>query len=133
MEKLLLAYDGTEPARRALTMAAEMTKRFGARLSVVSVVPARPGRYPADPWDDTALHANDLIEARRLLREEGIEADLLEPIGEVPQTIERIAEQGGFDAVIVGSRGLGVIGRALQGSVSEHIAANAKTTVIVAR
>jgi nucleotide-binding universal stress UspA family protein len=51
----------------------------------------------------------------------------------VPETIEKLAEAGEFDAIIVGSRGLSMLGRALQGSVSEHVAANAGTTVIVAR
>jgi nucleotide-binding universal stress UspA family protein len=133
MRKLLLAYDGTEPARRALAMAADMTRRFGAELSVISVVPRHAGMFAGDPWDDASAHAEVLIEARRLLRDEGVEAELLEPIGEVPQTIERIAEEGGFDAVILGSRGLEVMDRALLGSVSEHVAANARTTVVVAR
>lgn len=133
MQKLLLAYDGTEHSRRALELAAEMTRRFGAELTVVSVVPVHPGRSPIDPWDDSQVHARDLVEARRLLREAGIEPKLVESAGNVPETIERFAEAGSFDAVIVGSRGLGTIGRVLQGSVSEHVAAHAATTVVVAR
>jgi len=133
MQKLLLAYDGTEASRRALELAAVMTHKFGASLTVVSVVPTRPGRAPIDPWDDTDVHTQELLEAGRLLREEGIEAHLVETAGDVPARIERIATDGGFDAVIVGSRGLSMLGRALQGSVSEHVAATADTTVIVAR
>jgi nucleotide-binding universal stress UspA family protein len=133
MQKLLLAYDGTDPSRRALELAALMAKQFGASLTVVSVVPIHPGRSPIDPWDDSMVHAEELLEAGRLLREEGIEPRLVESSGNVPQTIERIAEAGDYDAVIVGSRGLSMLGRALQGSVSEHVAANATTSVVVAR
>lgn len=133
MQKLLLAYDGTDQSRRALALAAEMTRRFGATLTVVSVVPTHPGRSPIDPWDDTDVHAQELLEARQLLREEGIEASLVEPAGNVPETIERLAEAGSYDAIIVGSRGLGTLGRALQGSVSEHVATHAATTVVIAR
>lgn len=133
MQKLLLAYDGTDQSRRALALAAEMTRRFGAALTVVSVVPTHPGRSPIDPWDDTDVHAAELLEARQLLREEGIEASLVEPAGNVPETIEQLAEAGSYDAIIVGSRGLGTLGRALQGSVSEHIATHAATTVVIAR
>jgi len=79
------------------------------------------------------VHAEELLEAGRLLREDGIEARLVESSGSVPQTIERIAEAGDYDAIIVGSRGLSMLGRALQGSVSEHVAANATTSVVVAR
>lgn len=133
MQKLLLAYDGTQHSRRALEVAAVMTHKFGASLTVVSVVPTHAGRTPIDPWDDTELHTRELLEAGRLLRDEGIEAQLIESAGDVPERIERIAAQGDFDAVIVGSRGLSTLGRALQGSVSGHVAANADTTVIVAR
>ena len=133
MQKLLLAYDGSEQAKRALELAAEMARGFGAALTVLSVVPVHPGRAPIDPWDDSHVHAEELVEARRLLREEGIEARLVESAGNVPEIIERFAEAGSFDAVIVGSRGLGLLGRALQGSVSEHVATHANTTVVVAR
>jgi nucleotide-binding universal stress UspA family protein len=133
MQKILVAYDGGEPAHRALDVAAEMAKAFGATVSVVSVVPTRAGRFPMDPWDDTAAHAHELLDARRILREAGIEAELLEPLGDPAPTIERLAEEGSFDVVVVGTRGLGALGRTLQGSVSEHIATHAKATVVVAR
>jgi nucleotide-binding universal stress UspA family protein len=133
MQKLLLAYDGSDHSRRALELAAEMARRFGAALTVLSVVPVHPGRAPIDPWDDSNVHAEELIEARRLLREAGVEAQLVESAGNVPDVIEKYAEAGSFDAVIVGSRGLGLLGRTLQGSVSEHVATHAATTVVVAR
>jgi nucleotide-binding universal stress UspA family protein len=47
--------------------------------------------------------------------------------------IERIAETGNYDMIVVGSRGLGSFGRILQGSVSSHVAAHASATVVVAR
>jgi nucleotide-binding universal stress UspA family protein len=60
-------------------------------------------------------------------------AELLERAGDPAKTIERIAEEGGFDTVIVGSRGLGPVSRFLQGSVSEHVATHAEATVVIAR
>jgi nucleotide-binding universal stress UspA family protein len=133
MDKILVAYDGTEPARRALETAAALGKAFKARIGVVSVVPRHPGRYPIDPWDDADVHANELLEAREALRQHGLEADLLEPVGDPAEMIETIAERGGYDTIVVGSRGLGTLGRMLQGSVSGHVATHAHSTVIVAR
>ena len=133
MNKILVAYDGGEPALRALETAAELAHLTGAGVSVVSVVPVHPGRFPVDPWDDTSVHAQELIEARRVLREKGIEAELIEPSGEPAVAIERVAEDGGFDTIVIGSRGLNLMSRVLQGSVSEHVATHAKATVIVAR
>jgi nucleotide-binding universal stress UspA family protein len=133
MKKILLAYDGGEPARHALDTAAELALKFGASLSVVSVVPVHPGRAPVDPWDDSTVHAQELVEARRLLQEKGIEADLMEPAGDPAKTIEHIAAEGGFDTIVLGSRGLSMVGRALQGSVSEHVATHAEATVVITR
>ena len=133
MKKILVAYDGGEPARHALDTAAELALKFGASLSVVSVVPVHPGRAPVDPWDDSTVHAQELVEARRLLQEKGVEADLMEPAGDPAKTIEHIAAEGGFDTIVLGSRGLSMVGRALQGSVSEHVATHAEATVIITR
>lgn len=133
MKKILVAYDGGEPAKKAIGAAMELAKMFGATISVVSVVPVHPGRAPIDPWDDTTVHAQELLEAKKLLREQGLEAELIEPAGDPARTIERIAEEGGFDTIVIGSRGLGAIERALQGSVSEHVATHAHQTVVIAR
>jgi nucleotide-binding universal stress UspA family protein len=133
MKKILVAYDGGQPAKRALDLAAELAQRYGARVGVVSVVPVHPGRSPIDPWDDRAVHTAELAEARRVLAERGVEAVLYEPEGDPARTIEQVADDGAYDTVVVGSRGLGVLSRTLQGSVSEHVATHSAATVIVAR
>jgi nucleotide-binding universal stress UspA family protein len=133
MKKILVAYDGGQPAWRALDLAAELAQRFEAKIGVVSVVPVHPGRSPVEPRDDRAVHTAELAQARRILAEQGIEAVLYEPEGDPAHTIEQIADEGGYDTVVVGSRGLGVLSRALQGSVSEHVVTHSTATVIVAR
>ena len=133
MKKILLAYDGGEPAARALDMTVELARKFGASVAVVSVVPVHPGRSPVDPWDDRPVHLGELKEAQQMLRDKGIEARLMAPAGDPAITIEHIAAEGDFDAVVIGSRGLGTLARALQGSTSEHVATHSATTVIVAR
>lgn len=133
MNKILLAYDGGEPARRALEQTIELAKRFGAQVGVISVVPVHPGRAPIDPWDDRTVHAEELLEARKALREVGIEAELLEPGGDPAKMIEHLADERGYDTIVIGSRGLNALTRMLQGSVSDHVATHAHATVVVAR
>ena len=133
MKKILVAYDGGEPAKRALDTAIELARRFDGLIAVVSVVPFHPGRVPVDPWDDRPVHDEELAEARSRLLAAGIEADFIEPYGDPARTIEEIADEGGYDTVVVGSRGLGLMGRALRGSVSEHVATHANATVVIAR
>ena len=133
MKRILVAYDGGEPAQRALRTAIDLAKKFGGLIGVVSVIPFHPGRSPIDPWDDQTVHTKELADARAILLEEGIEADFIEPYGDPAQTIERIADEGGYDTVVIGSRGLGAVSRLFRGSVSEHVATHAATTVVVAR
>lgn len=133
MKKILVAYDGGAPAHRALELAAELAQKFDATVGVVSVIPVHAGRAPIDPWDDRPVHTAELGEARTILAGYGIEPVLHEPAGDPARTIEQIAEEHGYDMVVVGSRGLGAVSRALQGSVSEHVATHAVATVVVAR
>jgi nucleotide-binding universal stress UspA family protein len=133
MKKILVAYDGGEAGKRALATTIELEKGFGGTVDVVSVVPVHPGRAPIDPWDDREVHAHLLKEAQETLAGAGVRATYREPYGDPAGTIERLAEELGADMVVVGSRGLGSVERFFQGSVSEHVAANAKATVVVAR
>ena len=133
MKKILLAYDGGEPAKRALETAADLALVFDASVSVISVVPFHPGRAPDQPWTEREVHTDELLEARDLLFRRGLEVELLEPLGDPAKTIERIAEEGAYDTIVVGSRHLGALDRVLQGSVSEHVATHAESTVVIAR
>lgn len=132
MKKILLAYDGGEPARRALETAAELARAFHAPLSVVSVVPEAAGCQVGDPWEDASAHARELQEAKRLLAELGLEVELLEPSGDPARRIVQIAEEGAFDTIVLGSGGGGPADRAVHGSVSQNVVANAMATVVVA-
>ena len=133
MKRILVAYDGGEPGRRALETAVELARGIGALVSVVSVVPRHAGRAPVDPWDDRAVHTEALREARAILAEAGITADYLEPSGDPATMIEKLVDEFGYDMVVLGSRGLGTVSRFLQGSVSEHVATHARATVVIAR
>jgi nucleotide-binding universal stress UspA family protein len=133
MKKILLAYDGSEAADSALQQTIDLAKAFKAEVGVVSVVPVHAGRIGIDPWDDRPVHDEQLREARTVFSKEGSEPRLHEPFGEKAPSIERVAEEGGYDTIVIGSRGLGAIGRLLEGSVSEHVATHARTNVVIAR
>jgi len=132
MKRILLAYDGDEPAIHALDTTVELATRFGATVAVISVVPVHPAPMGIDPWDDRDVHESALRDAQSRLRERGIEAELIEPYGDPARMIETIADERGYDTIILGSRGQGGISRFLSGSVSGHVAAHAHATVIVA-
>ena len=131
MRRILVAYDGSEPARRALDRAAEIAQAMGATLTVVHVVPAHADRAAVDLWTDEAAESKMLAEATRRLAERGVSSSVLQAIGEAGPAIVGAAEQGGFDTIVVGSRGLGAAARLVLGSVSAYVTTHAHATVIV--
>ena len=131
MKRILLAYDGSEPARRALDTTVELATQFGASVGVVSVVPIRAAAMGVGPWDDREVHEDALRDAQTRLREHGIEAELIEPYGDPATMIERVAAERAYDTIVIGSRGQGAIGRFFAGSVSQHVATHSEATVIV--
>lgn len=131
--KILLAYDGTDASRRAMHLTTDLAGALDASIDVISVVPLHPGRVPIDPWDDVTVHDAQLAAARAYLISKGFQPRTMMRAGDPASTIERAADDGDYDLVVVGSRGHGTIDRMLQGSVSEHVATHATTPVLVAR
>ena len=112
---------------------ASSSRAFHASLSVVSVVPEGAGRPPCDPSNEACLHARELQEAKRLLAEMGLEVELLEPSGDPARRIEQVAEEGGFDTIVLGCGGEQQADRTRRGRVPGHVVAHATATVVVAR
>lgn len=133
MDSILVAYDGSDPAHRALETGIELATKFGASLAIVSVVPTHAGRVRVDPWDDHSVHEAELAEARTIAADHGVAAEIIEPAGDPAKAIERVAEMGRFDTVVIGSRNLGTFSRILEGSVSTHVVNHTQATVVVAR
>lgn len=132
MKKILVAFDGSAPAHRALEMAAALAVQEHASVTVISVVPENLGLpVLVDPFDDAAVHAKQLEDAVAYLDQRGIKAETVQPTGDPARAIEAVATKGKYDTVILGSRGRGTVSRLLLGSVSSHVASHVKGTVII--
>lgn len=134
MGKVLVAYDGSAEAKRALETAAEM---IGAvELTVISVVPVtylgRGGGRDLTTKIDSRRPAVD--QARAWLKERGLEGETVESIGQHPaDSIVAAAEQGHFDLVVMGSGGLDAANQWTIGSTSAGVVARAQCNVLVVR
>ena len=133
MKKILVAYDGHEAGHRALEMAARLAHAFGARVDVISVVSEGFGRVDGHAEEPAVEHARELVEARGILRDHGVEAGLIEPAGDPAETIERLASDRGYDTIVVGASRSVREGLPWMETVTAHVAANAKADVVVAR
>ncbi len=133
IKRILIAYDGSAGARRALELGSQLATAMGASVGIVSAVPERAGLPPDDPWSETSAHAAELHEAQVFLAAAGLEAATHEPVGEPGHMIVEVAEEFGYDAIVLGARDLGPVRRAVLGSVSAYVTAKTDATVIIAR
>ena len=54
-------------------------------------------------------------------------------VGDVVDVIVKFAEEGGYDLVVMGSRGLGAFSRTLLGSVSDKVIHHINTSVMIVK
>jgi nucleotide-binding universal stress UspA family protein len=134
VKTIVLGYDDTRGARRALERTAELARAFHASVVVVSVAPvlepAGPGIGLTDSVEPLELHEEELAHARQLLTEHGVSAEYELAVGNPAKRIVEIADQRRADLVVVG-REDGFLGRILGDSVSGAVERHAHCDVLV--
>lgn len=134
MKTIVLGYDETPAAERALGRAAEQAKAFGASVIVTSVARAgaqTPRGSGIDPTDPPEAHSEQLDHAKAKLAELGIEAESVAAIGHTAKSIAELAEERDADLIVVGTRELGFFERMLGTSVSEGVLHRAHCDVLI--
>jgi nucleotide-binding universal stress UspA family protein len=113
---LIVAYDGSAEARRALDHAAALAGP-GGELTVINVVPAEGVSARLEPVDDTkrARQRAQLEEARTLLDRKGLRTRTVAATGDPFYEISALARDRGQAVVIVGRRRHLLPGRSLTG------------------
>ena len=131
--KILLAYDGFEHSRHALEETAKLAAEGRGEVMTLSVVPPDARGSTAGGHVGLRPHAHeDVARAHAYLRELGIESEMKMEYGDPAEQIVAEAGKGDHDLVVVGSRGLGPVGRLLLGSVSAQVVDRSPCPVLVA-
>jgi nucleotide-binding universal stress UspA family protein len=134
--RILVCYDSSDEARRALERVAEIASAVMSRVTVISVAEPIYRNPPytgyADPSEEEA-HRRLLDEAVEHLRGRGVEAAAMEPVGQPADEIVDAARQRAVDLVVVGSGHHGLIRRLLPLSVSDEVVREAPCDVLVVR
>jgi nucleotide-binding universal stress UspA family protein len=138
---ILVAVDGSEHGAAALRTASQLAREEHARLTVITAVPPAPAFAQI-----TAAGAASLADVAELMGEAG--KRIRKQVDELPQDLsvtslvvdghadqvilDRLRE-GRHDLLVMGTRGLGRVGSALLGSVSQAVLHAADVPVLVVR
>jgi nucleotide-binding universal stress UspA family protein len=137
--KVLLATDGSRDAELARTTAVDMANSTNSELHVVTVAPGRPSYDVRNPEvvEHLRRDAEEILneQAAKIEQEGGKVAEKYLRIAERyrAQQIVKVAEDIGAGLIVMGSRGLGGVRRALMGSVSDSVVRHAHCPVLVVR
>jgi nucleotide-binding universal stress UspA family protein len=145
IRKILVTTDGSDHAKRAIAYAGDIASKYEATLYLVHVISfshstALAGRHLSEAGMGTLRKqikraGEDIIrEAEAAARTQGIkriEAFLLE--GDPASEILSAAKRYDVDAIVLGSRGAGMLGKLMLGSVSDKVCHLADRTCITVK
>ena len=147
IKKILAALDGSKSADRALDFALDLARKYSAEVVLISVFDApsvslvAPGivfaptsiaKYLAElrAFHEMVL-SEALKKAKKLKAGLKVSKKLLQ--GRAADKIVETAKEGGFDLIVIGSRGLGGIKGFFLGSISDRVADEAPCPVLIVK
>jgi len=137
--KILLAYDGSAGAKRALDVALEFTSLSGAELWALAVEERLP-HYAAtiDEVEGEQELANRYYQEAlsvAYLRALKASVELKSEIraGHAARTIVDFTKEGGFDLVVLGSSGHSKVWSMFLGTTAEKVSRHVPCTVLIVR
>jgi nucleotide-binding universal stress UspA family protein len=136
---ILVAVDGSEHGAAALRTATQLAGEEHARLTVLTAVPPAPAFAQITAAGAAALaDASELMgDAGKRIRAqvEALPTDLsvtsVVVAGRADEVILERLREGNHDLLVMGTRGLGRVGSALLGSVSQAVLHRAEVPVLV--
>lgn len=137
IKKILLGYDGSASADKALAFALDLAKHYGAELHLLAV--ARPPEFGTEVETKAVIensrhHCHRLLAAAKpRLASETVRTEFHVGVGNPAEQMLRYAEQHAMDHIVVGHRGHTLFERWLVGSIARQVVAHAPCAVTVVR
>jgi nucleotide-binding universal stress UspA family protein len=124
LSHILVAFDGSHAALGALDFAADLARRYEARLTVMHVA-SRAAATSSESADEL------LRRAEQRLRSSGLTAvETVLEVGAPASCLVAFATGHDVDLIVMGRRGLGGLAGVLLGSVSQQVANSAECPVL---
>ncbi len=140
LHNVVVGVDGSEQSCRAATVSADLARRNGAVLHLVTIVRPPEGWWGivGSPPTPSAL-SKSLTEAQREILDSvvaavdltDIEVIQVEDVGDPARMLLDYAEKVDADLMIIGRRGAGLIERLMLGSVANRVVHDAEYPVML--
>lgn len=139
--KILLAVDGSPYTKKMLAYLATHNELFSPNndYTVFTVQPQLPARARAVVGKEVVdkYHVDEaekiLAPVIKFLLRHGIDANSSWKIGHAGESIAKLADNGKFDLVVMGSHGHGTLVNLVMGSVATQVLAHCKVPVLLVR
>ena len=138
-KKILVGYDGSDGAKKALRVAVDLTKHYGSELHSISVEEDLPhyaatvGEVQEAKAEKNGYFAKLVEEAREMAAREGVTLHSKVVAGHEVQTIVDYVRDYHFDVVLIGFMGHSKIYDRVWGSTSQNITRLVPCTAIVVK
>jgi len=135
--KILLGYEGSDESKKALSFLCDFARKFNARVdpfAVVNVPLSAEGMIGTEMsrWEKEMREQVDHAESS--LRACDIEATgLVRGFIDVARGLTEEAEEGSYNLIAVGSRGIGKLRSLFLGSVASGVSNSSKTNILIVR
>jgi nucleotide-binding universal stress UspA family protein len=133
-KSILVAWDGSEHARRALAEAIDLARTQDARLTLLTVAAplhAWPGYVPPVSQADLISGAEKTLAEGEALVPEGIAVSGRTAAGDPGLELLKRAGAADHDLIVMGSRGRGAVRSAFLGSVSHFVLNHTTVPVLI--
>lgn len=138
-KKILIAFDGSEGSKIALTQAAEMAKQCGALLRAIWVKSKLP-HYPetVSEISEEQAAADAFLEGLKKDLSEfslkyELEIELYSVTGNPSKTIVSYAKENNFDLIVLGYKGHSSLWGSSLGHTADRVSEHAHCSVLIVR
>jgi nucleotide-binding universal stress UspA family protein len=137
MNRILIAYDGSDAAARAFSLGIDLAGKYGAEVRVLAV--ARPPEFGNEVEAEAVIenskkHYHQVLKPlHALVATAQVKAHFEVAVGHPAEQIVRHAEDWKADLIVVGHKGQGILSRWLVGSVAKQVMQHAPCAVLVVR
>jgi|Deesub1362A_J573_1020465.scaffolds.fasta_scaffold00105_53 nucleotide-binding universal stress UspA family protein len=152
-EKILVAFDGSLQAERAVTIAGDLAQKYGSELTIINVYDERIYEeinrklpkiaYESNVEKSSMRPIDEFIRDAEKIAESGAEilknmkvdvkVNTVGRLGDPAKEIVEYAKEGNFQLIIVGYRGITGVKRYLMGSVSRKVVEHSPCCTLVTK